>query len=260
MSGLLKKLRAKYEENCRLFEVGNELFIREARITAETVCLYVLKSIDVKVKTNASLEQLIQLLAENKLITRPIRNHLTTIRDFGNLCAHHHEEEHDVTHEDAQNVYNSLKRVVDWASSKITEMELPSLKNENTTLKSSKKNMKKSWKKPSVPPSVKSKQTQKGGKNTMDNTKRLEGETLETIRTGIITFKKGSASDIFTRFAALYGSNKERIMAGMQEAYRRKIITADPVKKWAKMNRIIRDLCNKGYKLPQVGSFEEALG
>jgi hypothetical protein len=44
---------------------------------------------------------------------------------------------------------------------------------------------------------------------------KLEGETQETMKTGIITFRKNSASDIFTRLVSLYGFDKEKIVAGL---------------------------------------------
>ena len=94
---------------------------------------------------------------------------------------------------------------------------------------------------------------------TVTQNSKIESETLETINSGIITFRKYSASDIFVRLVSLYGFDKNQIIIGMNEAKKRNKFTADPEKKWLKMYPLVKKLLEKGRRLPVVNSLEDAI-
>jgi uracil-DNA glycosylase family 4 len=106
-------------------------------------------------------------------------------------------------------------------------------------------------------PSIKKQSENKYVTNKQNS--RIEFETLETIKSGIITFQKYSASDIFVRLVSLYGFDKNKIISGMEEAKKRNKFKAEPNKKWLKMHPLVKKLLDKGHRLPEVNSLEDAI-
>jgi hypothetical protein len=81
----------------------------------------------------------------------------------------------------------------------------------------------------------------------------VDGLTLKTVETGVITFKDGGSADILGLITKLGFDRAKVIEAGNKlKAAGKGFLKSDPAKKYAKMAGIIKGLQNKGYKLPSA--------
>ena len=87
-----------------------------------------------------------------------------------------------------------------------------------------------------------------------EKNKAVEAITLQTTKTGVISFVPGSGSQDVLNLVAKFGFNKEKVEA---EALKMKkagkaFVKSDPVKKIRKMFGVIKRQQNAGFKLPSV--------